>query len=108
MPPAVFKALEPYFETVRAESGAVLQTEGTSVTFAYFPCGASLASYEVLLGNGVAVETAMVGREGAAGGIVSHGYLPAYARATVRHPGKFLKVEVAELEKLKARSPAMQ
>ncbi len=108
MPPGVFKALEPHFETVRAESGAVLQTEGTSVNFAYFPCGASLASFEVLLRDGAAIETAMIGREGAAGGIVSHGYLPAYARATVRHPGKFLKVEVAELEKFKARFPAMR
>ena len=46
----------------------------------HFPCGPCLASYLVPNEDGRDVETILVGREGAVGGIVSQGYLPAYTR----------------------------
>jgi hypothetical protein len=45
-----------------------------------------------------------IGREGAAGGIVSHGSLPAFSRITVRFAGPFARLPVARLEAAKARS----
>ena len=43
-----------------------------------------MASFRIILLDGGNVETALVGREGAVGGIVSKGRLPAYARAVVQ------------------------
>jgi hypothetical protein len=84
--------------------GDVLFEPGDSVRSVYFPCGPSLISYLVVLEDGRAVETALIGREGAAGGIVSQGRLPAYAKAEVQIPGPFLRVELARLEEAKIRS----
>jgi CRP-like cAMP-binding protein len=105
--PADFSALEPHLKTVRAEKGAVLHEQGADICFTYFPSGGSIAAFEVLVQEGKTVETTLIGREGAVGGIVSHGYLPAFARASVLFPGEFLKIEIAKLEKAKAQSPAI-
>ena len=84
--------------------GDVLFSPGETVRYVYFPCGPSLISFVVVLEDGGAVETALIGREGAAGGIVSQGRLPAYARAEVQFPGPFLRIELARLEEAKLRS----
>lgn len=86
------------------EFGEVLFSPGEPVQFVYFPCGPSLISFVVVLEDGGAVECALIGREGAVGGIVSQGRLPAYARAEVQFPGPFLRIELAKLEEAKLRS----
>ncbi len=101
-------ALEPHLKLVQTERSAVLQKSGEEVRFAYFPCGSAVVSLEVLLNDGTVVGTMLVGREGAIGGILSHGYLPAYAQARVLLPGQFLKLALSELEKVKAESPALR
>ena len=47
------------------------------------------------------------GREGAVGGIVSKGRLPAFARAEVQFPGPFLRMAIADLEEAKQQSPTL-
>jgi CRP-like cAMP-binding protein len=89
------------------ERGAMLYRPGDTVEHAYFPCGPALVSFKVTLHDGREVETALVGREGAVGGIVSQGHLPAFARAEVQFPGPFLRLGLAELDRAKARSPAI-
>ena len=49
------------------------------------------------------VETILVGREGAVGGIVSEGYLPAYTRIMVKFGGPFVRLRVARLEAAKTQ-----
>jgi CRP-like cAMP-binding protein len=95
-------------ERAHLERGSVLYKPGDDVNFAYFPCGASLASFMILLDDGKSAETALVGREGAIGGIVSQGRLPAYAQSMVLFPGEFLKVEIAALEEAKGRSSPLR
>lgn len=97
-------ALQPW---PAAERGMLLYRPGDAVEFAYFPCGPALVSYKVTLRDGREVETALVGREGAVGGIVSQGHLPAFARAEVQFPGPFLRLSLAELDRAKTRSPAI-
>ena len=53
----------------------------------HFPCGPSLVSYMVPNEDGRDVETILIGREGAVGGIVSQGFLPAYTRIMVKFAG---------------------
>jgi hypothetical protein len=58
----------------------ILHAAGDDVVDTWFPCGSSLASFQLWSEDGEgAVEVALVGREGAIGGIVSNGSLPAYA-----------------------------
>ncbi len=95
--------LEPW----RGTPGAVIYEPGDEVQYAYFPVGASMASFRIILRDGGNVETALVGREGAVGGIVSKGRLPAYARAVVQFGFDFVRLRVADLERLKRDHPAI-
>jgi len=96
--------LAPRLEDWSAPSGTVLHQPGDTVRFAFFPRGSSLISYLVVFEDGRAIETALVGREGAVGGIVSQGRLPAYSRAEVQRGGSFFRVNLHHLEEAKMRS----
>lgn len=100
--------LQLRMELRAASTGAVLHEPGDAIQHAYFPCGSSLVSYLVVLEDGRAIETAMVGREGAVGGIVSHGRLPAYSRAVVQLGGNFYRINLRDLEEAKARSATLR
>lgn len=99
--------LNPYLDLWIGARGQVIHEPGETVRNVYFPCGPSLISYLVVLKNGMAVETALIGREGAVGGIVSKGRLPAFARAEVQFPGPFLRMQIADLEEAKKQSPTL-
>lgn len=99
--------LEPFLEEWRGERGHILYKPGDIVRQVYLPCGPALISYLVVLDDGRSIETALVGREGAVGGVVSQGRLPAYARAEVQFPGAFLRMQSAALEEAKLRSPTL-
>jgi hypothetical protein len=103
-----FDRLQPFFERISLERGTVLYKPGDDVRFAYFPCGASLTSFMILLEDGKSSEIVPVGREGAVGGIVSQGRLPAYAQSIVVFRGDFLRIESAALEAAKNQSPPLQ
>lgn len=96
--------LGPRLEDWSAPTGMILHQPGETVRFAVFPRGSSLISYLVVFEDGRAIETALVGREGAVGGIVSHGRLPAYSRAEVQRGGSFFRVDLHHLEEAKMRS----
>ena len=73
----------------------------------HFPCGPSLATYMVTNEDGRDVETILVGREGAVGGIVSEGYLPAYTRIMVKFGGPFVRLHVGKLNAAKTQSATL-
>jgi CRP-like cAMP-binding protein len=105
--PKDFELLLPKLGQTQHLAGYVLYEPGDSVDYAYFPCRQALVSYRVMLPDGRGVETALIGREGAIGGIVSHGSLPSYARALVQFEGQFLKIGAGQLENLKRSSPTL-
>ena len=101
------------FELLRADMALIdmtsrqqLYSPGDHVGTVYFPCGPSLVSYLVTNEDGRDVETILIGREGAVGGIVSRGKLPAFTRMIVQFGGIFaqLKLETLESAKLKSAS----
>lgn len=102
--PSDLELLQPLMEEWQGQTGTILFEPGDNVRHVYFPCGQSMISFLVVLDNGQSVETALIGREGAVGGIVSQGRLPAYARAEVQFSGLFLRMESAALEAAKMRS----
>jgi hypothetical protein len=87
-----------------ASATDVLYNPGDNVEVVHFPCGPSMVSFLVAGEDGRDVETVLVGREGAVGGIVSHGHLPAYTRMVVKFGGGFVALKVADLEAAKAKS----
>lgn len=106
--PTDWAMLEPYLEEWSAPTGSILHEPGDNVRHAYFPRGSALISYLVVLSNGQAIETALVGREGAVGGIVSQGRLPAFARAEVQLGGLFFRIDLRKLEELKVQSVSLR
>lgn len=100
-----FDLLAPHIETVNLAIDEVIYEPNDLVERAYFPCGPTLVSYMVMLDDGRGIETGLIGREGAVGGIVSHGHLPAYCKAIVQFPGEALRIDTARIEEAKLSSP---
>lgn len=87
----------------------VLQKAGEEVVNTWFPCGPALAGYHMWVDDDdTSVEVALVGSEGALGGIVSNGRVPASATAQVRAAGRFLRIKTAALEQVKLESIALR
>ncbi|MBE7203722.1 MAG: cyclic nucleotide-binding domain-containing protein, partial [Parafilimonas terrae] len=68
--------LAPHAERREVRRGDVLFRAGDDVSHVSFPAHHCVVTLVVSLMEGKSVETATVGREGAMGGVVSHGYLP--------------------------------
>jgi hypothetical protein len=89
---ADFALLEPHLTAADTGPNDLLYNPGDNVEIVHFPCGPSLVSYMVPNEDGRDVETILIGREGAVGGIVSQGYLPAYTRIMVKFGGPFVRM----------------
>lgn len=106
--PTDYALIAPHLEFADRQSGDQLYKPGDNVATAYFPCGSTLVSFFVSNADGNDVETIMIGREGAVGGIVSSGYLPAYCRVMVKFGGTCAHMSVNQLEAAKERSPTLR
>lgn len=105
--PADHAIIAPHLEASEARAGDLLYNPGDGVDVVHFPCGPSLASFLVPNEEGRDVETILVGREGAVGGIVSSGHLPAYSRIVVKFGGPFLRLRTSDLQSAKAQSASL-
>src|SRR6476660_9069857 len=103
-----FALLESHLVQEEGIAGGVLYNPGDDVDVVHFPCGPALASFMVPNEDGRDVETILVGREGAVGGIVSQGYLPAYSRIMVKFGGPFVRLQVRKLEAAKQKSATLR
>jgi hypothetical protein len=105
---ADFALIAPHLAHEEAAANDLLYNPGDDVEIVHFPCGPSLASYLVANEDGRDVETILVGREGAVGGIVSQGYLPAYTRIVVKFGGPFVRLRVGKLDTAKTKSATLR
>jgi hypothetical protein len=105
---ADFTSIAPHLANENAKPDDLLYSPGDDVEIVHFPCGPSLVSYLVPNEDGRDVETILIGREGAVGGIVSQGYLPAYTRIMVKFGGPFVRLSVGKLDAAKAKSPTLR
>jgi DNA-binding transcriptional regulator YhcF (GntR family) len=101
---ADFALVEPYLTLHDATAHDLLYNPGDDVDIVHFPCGPALATYLVSNEDGRDVETILVGREGAVGGIVSQGFLPAYTRVVVKFGGTFVRLPMVRLQAAKLKS----
>jgi DNA-binding transcriptional regulator YhcF (GntR family) len=105
---ADYALLAPYLVHDETGAGELLYNPGDGVETVHFPCGPSLASFLVPNEDGRDLETILVGREGAVGGIVSEGFLPAYTRITVKFGGPFVRLPVGRLDTAKTQSKTLR
>jgi hypothetical protein len=103
-----YALLEPSLHSWEGPARGLLYDAGDNVDTVYFPCGPSLVSLLVAHEEGRDVETLLIGREGAVGGIVSHGNLPAFSRMVVQVGGNFVKLRASDLEAAKTRSVSLR
>jgi Crp-like helix-turn-helix domain len=103
------RRLAPHLTVVDLKAETILQRSGENVVDTWFPCGSAMAAFSVWIDDdSPAVEVALVGPEGAVGGIVSNGNVPAYATCQVRAGGRFLRAKTAALEQCKLDSIALR
>ncbi|MCJ2014161.1 Crp/Fnr family transcriptional regulator [Methylobacterium sp. J-076] len=112
----LLQALEPrdraliakWLEPRDVRRGDVLFRAGEDVSHVTFPLDRSIVTLLVTLKDGKTVETATVGREGAIGGVVSNGCLPAFSHAVVQVEGRVLRIEAERLQRAKQASIAVR
>jgi CRP-like cAMP-binding protein len=102
-----FELIAPHLKQFRARSNDMLYDHGQSIGTVYFPRGSTLVSFLISTEDGGAVETMLVGREGAVGGIVSQGRLPAYSKIMVQFGGDFLALPISALDEAKSASRSL-
>lgn len=102
-----YALIAPHLSFEQAEPDELLYNPGDDVNIVHFPCGPSLATFLVANEDGRDVETILVGREGAVGGIVSKGCLPAYTRISVKFGGPFVRLPIDRLDAAKAQSKTL-
>ncbi|WP_428668665.1 Crp/Fnr family transcriptional regulator [Reyranella sp.] len=90
------------------EANIILHRAGDDVVDTWFPLGSASAAFCVEDVDGDRMDVAQIGREGAVGGIVSNGHLPAYSTAVVRFPGRFIRIRTTALEQAKLSSIALR
>ncbi|QOZ22467.1 Crp/Fnr family transcriptional regulator [Bradyrhizobium sp. CCBAU 51753] len=101
---ADYALIAPHLVPVDGRANDLFYNPGDDVQTVHFPCGPSLVAYMVPNEDGRDVETILVGREGAVGGIVSQGFLPAYTRITVKFGGPFVRLPISKLDAAKLKS----
>ena len=105
LPRGGMEALLPALELVEVGRGESLFEPGDDVTHAHFPLDATVVAFVLPMRDGRTVEAATIGREGCAGGVVSLGLKPAFARATVQIPGRLGRIPIPRLEAAKRATP---
>ena len=96
--------VEARMTVVELDIGATVLRRGVDVGHSLFPFGPTMVSLAVDLDDCRSVEVTSIGREGAVGGIISCGHIPAFTRAEVMVAGPAAKVPMAVIEDAKERS----
>lgn len=97
-----------HFERLTLARGQILFEPGDNVTHVTFPLDSTVTTLLVSMQDGRTTETATVGHEGAIGGVVSQGYLPAFNRAVVQIGGPALRIGADRLQKAKKASDPLR
>jgi CRP-like cAMP-binding protein len=100
--------LSSAMEEVTVTSGQVLFEPGDDVNHIYFPQRGMIGALILDLRDGVSAEAAMIGFEGAVGGIISEGSKPAFTRGVMAVGGTALRLSAEVLERAKLRSPTLR
>lgn len=101
------RLLAPHLVTFDLEKGRLLYDPGDLVDQVYFPID-SVISLMTLMENGAAIESAIIGREGALGLMAAVAPRQSLTRAIVQAPGSALRIAAAPLHEAWTRSAALR
>lgn len=96
--------VETKMQMVELDVGATVLRRGVDVAHSLFPFGPTMVSLTVELDDRRSVEVASIGREGAVGGIISCGHIPAFTRAEAMVAGPAARLPMDVIEEAKGRS----
>jgi CRP-like cAMP-binding protein len=102
-----YSVLRPQLKEVRMEQGDVLQDHGERIQYIYFPLSGMISLLSVMR-DGKAVETAVVGREGALGAHCGGGMHHAHSRAVVQIPGFAARIAALQFQRAVKDSDRMR
>ncbi|ACB82470.1 putative transcriptional regulator, Crp/Fnr family [Methylorubrum populi BJ001] len=100
--------LLPDMERLEYQRGETLFAAGREVDFITFPLDQTVVTLLISMIDGRSAETATIGREGAVGGVVSNGGLPASTHALIQIAGPILRMESVRLQEVKRRSESLR
>jgi CRP-like cAMP-binding protein len=100
-----FDLIQKHLRPTALAAGQVLFEPGDDIVASYFPCEGAVTAIMIVTEDGKYIEAATIGREGAIGGIVSHGHKPAFGRGVVQIAGQALRLSSDQLEEAKRKSP---
>lgn len=96
--------VETKMQMVELGVGATVLRRGVDVAHSLFPFGPTMVSLTVELDDRRSVEVASIGREGAVGGIISCGHIPAFTRAEAMVAGPAARLPMDVIDEAKGRS----
>ena len=99
--------IAPHLESARFGKGDAVITAGSPVETVTFPCGQAVVALVIATRDGRTAETASVGHEGALGGIIGQGRLPASAGGLVLVGGPMLHIGADRLRQAAQRSDTL-
>jgi CRP-like cAMP-binding protein len=102
--PRDFALLSAALEDVALVRGDVLFEAGQDVEYVHFPAKGAIAGLVLNLRDGSSAEAAMIGWEGAVGGVISEGDKPAFTRGIVQMAGTAKRLHTDVLEQAKRKS----
>ncbi len=99
--------LQPHVERIVLSRGDVIFRVGDDVSQVTLPLDTTIVTLVVTMLEGKSVEVATIGHEGAVGGVVSQGYLPAFTQAVVQVSGPALVIDINRLQTAKKKSGSL-
>lgn len=100
--------IAPHLEQITYARGETTFQSGDVITHVIFPCNHSVLALIVTTRDGRTAETATIGHEGAAGGLVSQNHVPAFATGMVQIGGPMLRLEIDRFEEAAGRSATLR
>ena len=106
--PGDHRLLSDSLETIQLASGSTLFEPGEDITTVNFPAEGTITALMLCLKGGTGAEAALIGKEGAIGGVISEGDKPAFTRGVVQMGGPAFRLSVDTLNQAKAKSPTLR
>jgi CRP-like cAMP-binding protein len=107
LPASALNLIYPHFTSVPLTTGATVYDVGDEIDRLYFPTR-GIASLQVVMNDGRAIDTAMVGRDGVLGAMAAHAPCRAAARCIVRSTITAFTISALEYRHAAASEVALQ
>jgi CRP-like cAMP-binding protein len=107
LPASALSLIYPHFTSVPLATGATVYEVGDEIDRLYFPTS-GIASLQMIMKDGRAIDTAIVGSDGALGTMAAHTPCPAAVRCVVRSTITAFAISALEYRRAAAGEAALQ